>query len=153
MPVYSLLGACADTTEPTATPKKVTAQPASTTQTGQTAKVQKPTVSKAGNSTETKIVVYRTSIGGFAIQPKVFIDGQEAAKCVPNRATSKKVAPGQHKVTSKTLSEKAVTVSVAEGETVYVKCSISVGLIVGGAKLVVIPAEKAAPKVAKLKQK
>ena len=102
---------------------------------------------------DTQIVIYRTSIGGFAVQPKVFVNGTEAALCTPNRATTVKVPPGTYRVTAQTLSEKAVTVSVAEGETAYVKCSITVGLLVGGAKLVVVPAEKAAPIAAELRQK
>ncbi len=100
---------------------------------------------------ETRLVLYRTSFAGLAVQPRLLVDGQDAAKCAPGRATTLKVTPGTHTVAGQTLKEKSLTVSIAEGETAYVKCSISIGLLVGGVKLVSVDAAEAAPKVAKLK--
>lgn len=99
---------------------------------------------------ETRLVIYRTSYMGLAVQPKVFVDGQQAGTCAPGQATTVNVSPGTHRVSATTLAEKAVEVSVPKGSTAYVRCSISAGIVVGGAKLVVVPASEAAPKVAKL---
>lgn len=109
------------------------------------------TLAAQSSDGETRLVIYRTSYTGLAVQPKVFVDGQQAGTCAPGQATTVKVAPGVHRVSATTLTEKAVEVSVPKGGTAYVRCSISAGIVVGGAKLVVVPASEAAPKVAKLK--
>lgn len=143
------LTACGEAPQTTEAPEEAAAAPA-------VADAAEPTQAAAPAAVadgQSKLVIYRTSFGGFAVQPKVFVNGKEAAVCTPGRATTIPVAPGTYSVTAKTLSEKAVSVSVPEGGTAYVKCSITVGLVVGGAKLVVVPEAEAAPKVAKLKKR
>ena len=146
-----LLSACG-APQTTDAPAPAEPAPAETAAEPQTEQVQPAAALPSGDG-GTKIVIYRTSIGGFAVQPKVFVNGNHAAQCTPNRATTVNVEPGTYRISAATLAEKEVTVSVAEGETVYVKCSITIGLLVGGAKLVVVPADKAAPIVAQLRQR
>lgn len=141
------LGACAETHQPQEAPQQASAEPAAE------ANAAQPVAAAAGGDGDTKLVIYRTSYAGFAVQPKVFVDGNDAATCTPGRATTVKVAPGTHRLTARTLAEKELTISVPEGGTSYVRCSLTIGLVVGGAKLVEVPAAEAAPKVAKLKQK
>ena len=143
------LSACAETPQTTEAPQQASATEAAVEQPA----AAEPAMAAASGDGETKIVIYRTSYAGFAVQPKVFVDGKEAATCTPGRATTVKVAPGTHRLTARTLSEKELTVSVAEGSTSYVRCSLTIGLVVGGAKLTEVAAAEAAPKVAKLKQK
>ncbi len=145
------LSACADTPQATDAPDTTAAEPAAAS-TADTVDAQPAVAAAAPSDGQSKLVLYRTSFGGFALQPSIFVDGRNVANCVPGRATTLNVAPGTYRVTAKTLSEKELTVTVPEGGTAYVKCSISVGLVVGGAKLVSVPATEAAPKVAKLKQ-
>ena len=138
-----LLGACAET------PRTIDAP--ETSQSNEALEAL-PEEAVLGDDGATRLVIYRTSFAGFAVQPKVFVDDQHVAQCTPGRATTLKVNPGTHQITAKTLSEKALTVSVPEGGTAYVRCSIGIGLLVGGAKLVAVPAAEAAPRAAKLNQ-
>ena len=146
----AFLTACAENPQTTEAPASVDPAPAAAA--AQPVEAQ-PATAAAGAGGDTQIVVYRTSYAGFAVQPKVFVDGQEAAICAPGRATTVKVAPGAHRLTARTLSEKQLTVNVPEGGTAYVRCSLTIGLVVGGAKLVEVAASEAAPKVAKLKKR
>ena len=141
------LGACAETPKTAEAPKPTGVEPAPV------AAAAQPLAGTAGGDGQSKLVIYRTSYAGFAVQPKVFVDGREAATCTPGRATTVNIAPGTHRLTARTLSEKELSVNVPAGGTSYVRCSLTVGLLVGGAKLVEVSAADAAPKVAKLKQK
>lgn len=147
----SFLSACAENPKTEEAPQETSTAPAQAAEAAQPAEIQTAMAVPSGDG-ETKIVIYRTSYAGFAVQPKVFVDGKQAATCTPGRATTVKVAPGTHRLTARTLSEKELTVSVAEGRTTYVRCSLTIGLVVGGAKLAEVAAAEAAPKVAKLKQ-
>ena len=104
-----------------------------------------------GGAEATRIVIYRTSIMGLAIQPKVFVDERKIAGCVPGRSFSVEVSPGQHQISATTLSKKGITVSVAAGTTTYVRCSIGFGLVAGAAKFTEVPASEAVAKTAKLR--
>ncbi len=140
------LSACGDAPQTTQTQKSV--EPASVSEPAEA----RPAKAAMGGDGTSKIVIYRTSYSGFAVQPKVFVDGRDVAVCAPGRATTVEVKPGTHRLTAKTLAEKAVSVSVPSGGTSYVRCSLTMGLVVGGVKLVNVPAAEAASKVAKLKQ-
>lgn len=85
-----------------------------------------------------RIAVYRTSILGLAIQPKVNVDGVDTGRCTPNGVFYVEVKPGQHTVSATTEVTKTSYVSVAAGETAYIRCSIGFGLIAGQPKLDVV---------------
>lgn len=85
-----------------------------------------------------RIAVYRTNLLGLAIQPKVSVDSRETGRCTPNGVFYVNVDPGQHTVSATTEVTKVSYVSVAEGETAYIRCSIGFGLIAGQPKLDVV---------------
>jgi len=135
------------------------------TQTGQTTSGEAPaaeaeTVSQPARLASadeggdaTRLVIYRTSYLGLAVQPKIFVNGDEAAVCAPGRATTVSVPPGTLRISARTVSENTVTVNAVEGQTTYVRCALTPGLVVGGVQLKVIPPDQARPKVTGLTQK
>lgn len=88
-----------------------------------------------------RIVVYRTGILGAAIQPKISVDGVERGKCQPNGAFTADVAPGQRIVSATTEVKRETVVTVAQGQTAYVRCSIGLGFLVGQPQLEVVPTD------------
>lgn len=86
-----------------------------------------------------RIVVYRTAITGAAIQPTVSVSGAERGKCQPKGAFSVDVAPGNHIVSATTEARRETMVTVARGQTSYVRCSIGFGLLVGQPRFEVVP--------------
>jgi len=85
-----------------------------------------------------RVAVYRTNLLGAAIQPVVSVDGKETGRCTPQGVFYVDVKPGQHTLSATTEVEKKSYLSVSEGETAYVKCSIGLGLFVGQPKLDVV---------------
>lgn len=95
-----------------------------------------------------QIITYRTSVFGLINQPKVFVDDQQAGNCSPGKFHTTTVTPGNHVIRARTLSETTLNVQVAPGETVYVRCSMSVGLLAGNVKFTLVTASEGASKVA-----
>ncbi|MFV0411009.1 MAG: DUF2846 domain-containing protein [Paracoccus sp. (in: a-proteobacteria)] len=87
-----------------------------------------------------RIVVYRTSLMGMAVQPDVYIDGAKASTCAPRGAFSKDVAPGTHSISATTETQKTVQIAVQPGQTADVRCSIGFGMLVGRAVFEAVPA-------------
>lgn len=100
---------------------------------------------------KSRIAVYRTNILGLAIQPKVSVDGREAGRCTPSGVFYVTVEPGQHTVSATTEVTKTSYISVAEGETAYVKCSIGFGMLAGHPKLDIISGSIGQAETQKLK--
>lgn len=86
-----------------------------------------------------RVVVYRTGILGAAIQPIVSVDGVERGRCQPNGAFTVDVAPGQRIVSASTEIQRETVVTVGQGQTAYVRCSIGFGILVGQPRLEVVP--------------
>lgn len=87
---------------------------------------------------QARVAVYRTNFLGAAIQPLVRVNGDETGRCTPQGVFYVDVAPGQHTVSATTEVEKVSYLSVSEGETAYVKCSIGFGVFVGQPRLDVV---------------
>lgn len=85
-----------------------------------------------------RVAVYRTNLFGAAIQPLVRVNGGETGRCAPQGVFYVDVKPGQNTVSATTEVEKVSYLSVNEGETAYVKCSIGFGLLVGQPRLDVV---------------
>lgn len=98
-----------------------------------------------------RIAVYRTNLFGLAIQPKVNVNGRETGRCTPNGVFFVTVEPGQQIVSATTEVQKTSYLTVAAGETAYVKCSIGFGLIAGQPRLDVVDASVGSAEIAKLK--
>ena len=88
-----------------------------------------------------RIVVYRTQVGGAAVQPHVRVDDRETGKCQPEGAFTVDVLPGEHTLSAKTETLEALEITTSPGETVYVECSITFGVMVGHPKLTAVAAE------------
>lgn len=97
-----------------------------------------------------RIVVYRDSILGFAVQPKVNVDGQPTGDCRPEGAFYVDIKPGKHEVSATTEVTRAVFVETANGKTAYVECSIGIGLLIGRPELRVIVPENGHEKIQSL---
>ncbi|WP_371225539.1 hypothetical protein [Roseovarius sp. 2305UL8-3] len=82
-------------------------------------------------SDRARLVVFRTSIMGLAVQPIIKLDGKETRRCSPGVALAADLAPGAHTLSGATEVEATLTVNTAPGTTTYVKCSIGMGLLVG----------------------
>lgn len=92
-----------------------------------------------------RVVVYRTGVLGTAIQPTVSIDGVKKGTCQPKGAFMANVKPGDRVVTAATEVMRETMVTVENGKSSYVRCSIGLGLFVGQPYLEVI-----SPKTGKL---
>lgn len=98
-----------------------------------------------------RVVVYRTGLLGAAIQPKVNFSGREVGRCTPQGAFYITTEPGQHTISATTEVQKTSYLTVSEGETAYVKCSIGFGVMVGQPKLDVVSASTGRTESQKLK--
>lgn len=86
-----------------------------------------------------RIVVYRTSILGGAIQPTVNVNGTPTAKCQPGGVFTVDVNPGEAALAVQTEKNRVSYVSVSRGDTAYVRCDPEIGLIVWQVKLTNVP--------------
>lgn len=91
---------------------------------------------KAGTA---RIVIYRTSPFGFAVQPPYLINGQSIAASQPNAFLVCELPPGRHEISVANVplninfsgqSDKAV-VDLRAGSTVYLHAQPQMGLTVG----------------------
>ena len=97
-----------------------------------------------------RIVIYRTSILGGAIQPAVNIDGVDTGKCKPGGAFIVDHAPGQVALSVETERTRTSYINVEEGKTSYVRCDPALGVVIWQVKLTDVPAEVGQSESAKL---
>lgn len=90
---------------------------------------ESPAANEAIADGKSRIVFYRTSILGAAIQPIVHVDGVDTARCAPNGVFTVDVVPGKHILSATTQGEHTSYVSTEAGQTTYVKCEVGFGLI------------------------
>ncbi len=115
-----------------------------------------PSISQTGAITQSvpkgksQIVVYRTSLLAPAIQPVVLVDGQPKGTCVPNGAFNDFVTPGLHQLSATTETTERTTINAPVDGTVYVKCSIWIGVFIGRPTWEEVPASIAADEIRSL---
>jgi hypothetical protein len=80
---------------------------------------------------EGRVFVYRDSIFGAAVQPKVMINGVEVGTSQANGFFYVDRPAGDYKISGSTEVERSVSFVLAAGETKYIQSSISMGLLVG----------------------
>lgn len=90
-----------------------------------TTALPKPTAGKG------QVVFYRPSSMGFAIKCTVRENGAMVGRVGAGKYYVIEVEPGLHNFTAKTEKTDAVAVQVEPDETSYVKCGISMGIMVG----------------------
>lgn len=78
-----------------------------------------------------QVVFFRPSSMGFAIKCTVREEGAMVGRVGANRYYAIEVDPGVHNFTAKTEKTDTVAVQVEPDETSYVKCGISMGIMVG----------------------
>ncbi len=78
-----------------------------------------------------RIYFYRTAVLGAAIQPEVRLNGEAVGKAVPQGFFYVDRPPGNYQVSTTTEVERDLTFTLEEGQTRYVRLSISMGLFVG----------------------
>lgn len=78
-----------------------------------------------------RIFIYRPSSFGAAIQPKVRLDGEVVGKAKPKGFFFIDRAPGEYEIATSTEVERSLSLTLDEGETRYVRLSVSMGFMVG----------------------
>lgn len=78
-----------------------------------------------------QVIFYRPSSMGFAIKCTIREDGAMVGRVGAKRYHAIEVEPGTHNFTAKTEKTDSVAVQVEPDETSYVKCGISMGVMVG----------------------
>lgn len=78
-----------------------------------------------------RIYFYRTQVFGAGVQPDIFLNGEKVGTCQPKGVFYKDVGPGKYEVGVETEVERKLTFVAAAGEERYVRCHISLGLLVG----------------------
>ncbi len=78
-----------------------------------------------------RIYFYRTTVIGAAVQPEVRLNGEAVGKAVPQGFFYVDRPPGNYQVSTTTEVERDLTFTLEEGQTRYVRLSISMGLFVG----------------------
>ncbi|MEZ5844797.1 MAG: hypothetical protein R3D27_13825 [Hyphomicrobiaceae bacterium] len=93
---------------------------------------------------KSRLVLYRTSPLGFAIQPSYQVNGKAVAASQPNGFFVCELPPGRHEVSianlnpSLTGGSDKVAVDLAPGGTSYVKAEPQIGLVVGAITLTAV---------------
>ena len=108
-----------------------------------------PSVPAVQNN-EARLVFYRTQVMGAAIQPMVFVNGKKTDTCQPNKVFFVDVPTGSNTITAATENTETLTVVIGAGQTAYVECTISFGILVGRVDLKVVPRETGMGKVGAL---
>jgi hypothetical protein len=78
-----------------------------------------------------QVVIFRPSSMGFAVKCTVRENGAMVGRVGPGKYYVIEAEPGTHSYTAKTEASDMVTVQVEPDETSYVKCGISMGVMVG----------------------
>lgn len=91
-----------------------------------------------------RIFLYRdASIVGAAVQPKIYLNGTQVGDSKPGGFFFVDVPSGVHVVSARTENEASASVSIREGETIYVRSSIAMGLVVGRIQFTVVHEQEA----------
>lgn len=98
-----------------------------------------------------QIVLFRPSSMGFAIKCTVRENGAMVGRVGAGKYYVIEVEPGLHNLTAKTEKTDAVAVQVEADETSYVKCGISMGVMVGRPNLSPSTEEEFAKSAGKIK--
>jgi hypothetical protein len=88
---------------------------------------------------QSRLVIYRTSAFGFAVQPQYVIDGNAVAPSQPDGFVVCNLAPGEHKVSVGNFElninfgggDDKAGVTLRPGQTTYLKAEPQPGLVVG----------------------
>ncbi len=129
------VAACAPTTE-----DKPAAKPATTTAATGQSTVAKTSTKKATlaslpalASNKSRLIIYRSSYLGLAVQPKIFVNGRETGRCTPGTVIAVDLPAGEHTISSTTETKRTSAITLSPGSTSYVNCRITTGIAIGRA--------------------
>lgn len=78
-----------------------------------------------------RIYIYRTAVLGAALQPKVFINGEEVGKAVPRGFFYVDRAPGNYEIKTSTEVKRTLSLTLDKGQKRYVRLNVSMGFFIG----------------------
>jgi Protein of unknown function (DUF2846) len=91
-----------------------------------------------------RILIYRDgSLLGAAVQPNVMVNGEVVGTSKPGGFFYADVGVGTHEVSARTEVTSSVSFQMAEGQTRYVRTSITMGAFVGRIQFTLVEAEEA----------
>lgn len=91
-----------------------------------------------------RILIYRdSSLMGAAVQPNVMVNGEVAGTSKPGGFFYADVGVGTHEVSARTEVTSSVSFQMTEGQTRYVRTSITMGAFVGRVQFTLVEAEEA----------
>ena len=85
-----------------------------------------------------RIFVYRTSVLGAAVQPKIWLNDEIVGKAKPKGFFYLDRPAGTYKIAASTEAERSLTFTLREGETKYVRLEVKMGAFVGHVKPVLV---------------
>jgi len=97
-----------------------------------------------------RVYFYRTMLLGAAIQPLITLNSENVGNCQPGGVFYKDVRPGDYQATVSTEVEHRLTFTIARGEVKYVRCYLSIGLVVGQAHLELVSPQEAQGEISRL---
>ncbi len=81
---------------------------------------------------EGRIYFYRYGeMQGSGVQPEIHVNGEVVGRSIPNGFFYVDRPAGEYTVSTSTEVERTTTFNLAEGETKYVKTSVSMGFLIG----------------------
>ena len=87
---------------------------------------------------KSQVVVYRSGVFAFLIQPTIYFDGKKTGACEPNGVFIINTDEGKHTIMAATETDAVLDIQTLKNERVYIKCEIGMGILIGRPKLSII---------------
>ena len=78
-----------------------------------------------------RIYLYRTSVVGAALKPKIYINDEEVGKSVAKGFFYVDLAPGSYEIRTSTEVKRTLSLTLDKEQTRYVRFKVSMGFFVG----------------------
>ena len=98
-----------------------------------------------------RIIMYRKSSLGAAVQPMVKVNGEEVGKAKPKGFFYVDLPPGTYDVSASTEAERNLNMTLDAGEEKYVRLEVKMGGFVGHIKPVLVDKEVGLEELQKMK--
>jgi hypothetical protein len=80
---------------------------------------------------QARLVFYRTSVLGAAVQPPVRVNGEKVGTATAQGFFVKDLPPGNYEISTATEVKRTLSVALEAGQTRYVRLEISMGFFAG----------------------
>jgi hypothetical protein len=97
-----------------------------------------------------RVYFYRTQIGGAAVQPNIYLNGQEVGSCEPDGVFFKDLPEGKYEASAGTEVTHKLSFVVNANEEKFVKCYLSIGFFVGHPHLELVDPNEAREEIQSL---